>query len=398
MRRRLWAGIAAVWIVATHSWAQVPAPACLAEADTLPSSPVVGQQVLYRVRIFRREDISQVKWVHPPAFPNLRVEWLPGRAEDTETSIHGSLYRVSEEHRALFPARAGHLTLPGFELRCDTSSLPVPETTLDVREPPTQGRPPDFDGIIGPLQVQARAKRLEIRLGETVRISVVVRGASNVWDVEPPFGDLEPKGRYEIFPQRPELHLETGRQLYIRRYFRFDFVPHEVGTLEIPAVAIPYYDPTTRQFSRARSEPIVVSVTSLGAAPATGTRNNPEHPSETSSETPPRWLGLAAVLAAVGLLAGAAGWRHGRARRDRSIQLARALDAARAAEERGEAGARAAALVRALEIVAGSSARPGGGAIAEQRDRLEAIRFGGAGASESDTVWAEAEALISRLR
>ena len=398
MRRRLWVAIAALAVAAATSDAQSQAPACVVEVDAVPSHPVVGQQVLYRVRIFRREDISRVQWVHPPAFPNLRAEWLPGRAEDTRASRHGSQYLVREEHRALFPARPGRVTLPAFELRCGESTLPVRGATLDVREPPTEGRPADFDGVVGPLRVQALPERREIRLGEAVRISVLVRGSSNLWDVKPPFGDLEPNGRYEVFPRRPELALETGERLYVRRYFRFDFVPHEEGTIEIPAIEIPYYDPTRRRFGRAMSEPVVVAVAGRGApiSARSGTGAAPE--SEAPSDAPAGALPIAAALGAFGLLAGTAAWRIARRRRDVRGRLARAFDDARVAEERRDTAARAAALVRALEIAGANTDPESGDEIAGMRARLESIRFGGADDSGEADVWADVEALISRLR
>ncbi len=396
--RRLWLAIAALGVAAATSDAGGQAPACVVEVDAVPSRPVVGQQVLYRVRILRREDVSRVQWVHPPAFPNLRAEWLPGRAEDTQASRQGSRYLVREEHRALFPAWPGRVTLPAFELRCGDSTLPVPSATLDVREAPTQGRPADFDGVVGPLQVQALAERRQITVGEAVRVSVLVRGASNIWDVQPPFGDLEPNGRYEVFPQPPELDLETGRQLYVRRYFRFDFVPHEEGTIESPAIEIPYYDPTRRRFDRARSEPIVVAVGRRVAPTAARSERSAAVEAEARPDSPAAALPIAAALGAIGLLLGAAGWQLGRRRRGVRARLARALGDARIAEERRDTAARAAALVRALEIVGGNAHPESGGEIAKRRARLESIRFGGAGDSQAGDVWADVEALISRLR
>ena len=396
--RRLWVAVAALGVAAASPDASAEAPACIAEVDALPSNPVVGQQVLYRVRIFRREDVSHVQWVHPPAFPNLRAEWLPGRAEDTPASRHEARYLVREEHRALFPARPGHTILPAFEIRCEESTQPVPSATLEVREPPSQGRPADFGGVVGPLRVQAVSERREIALGEAVRISVLIRGTSNLWDIEPPFANLEPNDRYEIFSQPPELDLETGEQLYVRRYFRFDFVPHEAGEIEIPAIEIPYYDPTRRRFGRASSEPILVAVTNRIAPTSARSATRAAPQSETLSNTSAMGAALAALLAAIVLLGGAAGWRLGRRRRGVRAQLARAIDEARVAEERRDTTGRAAALVRALEIVCSDAKSESGDEIAALRTRLEAIRFGGVSGSAADEVWAEVEGLISRVR
>lgn len=403
MRRRLrWIAMATLGLAALATNARA-GPACIVEVETEPSNPVVGQQVLYRVRIFRRADVSRVHWVHPPAFPNLRAEWLPGRAEDTRASRHGSLYLVREEQRALFPGWAGTVRLPSFEIRCEQSgerqesSVPVPSVTLDVAEPPAKGRPADFDGVIGPVQAQALAEQQEITLGESVRVSILVRGASNVWDVKPPFGSLEPRGRYEVFPMRPELDLETGERLYVRRYFRFDFVPREVGSLEIPTIEVPFYDPTRRRFGRAVTEPVRVTVRERDEpAPGRSATTTPE--AEPTSESSADVLIIAVALGSLGAVGGAAGWQIGRRRRRVRLEVRRALRDARVAEERRDPAQRAAALVRGLEVVEPKAPRDSLDEIEALRGRLESIRFGTPGDVEGGGVWTEAETWISRLR
>ena len=85
-----------------------------------PTSALVGQQVFYRARILRRLDVTKVSWVQPLAFPDIRAEWLPGRAEDTRVVRDGATYLVREEQRALFPNRPQRLRLPAFQLRART--------------------------------------------------------------------------------------------------------------------------------------------------------------------------------------------------------------------------------------------------------------------------------------
>ena len=392
-RLRTW--IFALGIATATSAAKADAPACIAEVDVVPARPVVGQQVRYRVRIFRRQDVPKVQWVHPPAFPHLRTEWLPGRAEDSQASRHGSRYLVREEHRALFPARPGRVSLPSFELECGGAHVSVPRATLDVREPPTHGRPSDFRGVIGPVQVQVAPERRKIRLGEAVGISVLVRGTSALWDVEPPFRNLGTHERYAIFPRRPELDIEAGQQVYLRRYFRFDFVPHEAGTLEIPAVEIPYYDPEARHFGRAASSRVAVEV--APRADTVPTRHPTISTTEAAGNGPTTAMLVTALLGIAALASGAA-WRSGRHRRDRRARLVRAVDDARLAQERKDDVARAAALLRALEIVSDGSSSKIAKELTTLRARLEVIRFGGAGDRAPESAWRDAEAAISRLR
>ena len=146
-----------------------PAP-CAAEVSLAPESAIVGQQVLYRVRILRRADVTRVRWVRPPAFPNVRAEWLPGRAEDMKTTRDGATYHVREDHRALFAPRAGRIVLPAFELQCTLASgaavtAEVQSVVLEALAPPATRRPADFAGLIGSLQVRVSTESSAISLG-----------------------------------------------------------------------------------------------------------------------------------------------------------------------------------------------------------------------------------------
>ena len=109
-----WGVAAAALLALGASWAApalASAPACLTSLELEPSTAFVDQQVLYRLRILSREDVRTVEWLEPPAFPGLRAERLPGRAEAGRITRDGVTYRVREEHRALFPEHAGELAI-----------------------------------------------------------------------------------------------------------------------------------------------------------------------------------------------------------------------------------------------------------------------------------------------
>jgi hypothetical protein len=308
-------------------------PPCAAEAKLEPEDAWVGQQILYRVRILRREDVDRADWVQAPTFPGLRAEWLPGRAEDTRATRDGASYRVREDHRALFAARPGRVALPRFALRCGGAEVPVAGLELDVRAPPERDRPADFGGVVGPLSVQTSAEPSAIRLGESVRVSVLVRGDANLWDLDAPFSTPGIGGPgiagpetvgFDVFVERPELHLEAGERLYVRRTFRFDFVPHEEGRLVVPAVRVPYYDAKARRYAVGRSEPVSIEVgprRSPPPEPEAGRRGD-----DAARGSGTRLVGSAA--AAAGLAAAAAAWRIGRRRRAARAEIDGALETA----------------------------------------------------------------------
>ncbi len=252
-----------------------------------PRRAVVGQQVLYRLRIARTSDVASVDWATHPSFPSLRTERLPGQPEDVVEMRDGVAYRVREEQRALFPLRAGRIALPPAELRCVLRepvaggprqvAARIPGAELRVRPAPEAGRPPDFTGLVGPVQVTTALSRSSVALGESVHVSVMIAGAANVWDAPRPFRDEGAMSWAEIFVRPPSLRLEPGQRLVARRFLHFDLVPRRVGRFEIPEVRVPYFDPAAERYAVARAPALTLAVTPAAASAAPGSADAERH-------------------------------------------------------------------------------------------------------------------------
>lgn len=404
--RRVGGAMLACWLALAANLASAApdageAPPCLVEVSTSPERPWTGQQVLYRVRVLRRWNVRWVKFLEPIAFADVRSEWLPGRAEDTKIKYAGESYLVREEHRALFPARAGRIVLPSFPLECQLTKdrvrpLEIPSVTLDVRALPEAGRHDDFQGLIGPLRAQLTANTEEVRIGESVRVSLLVGGATNLWRVRPPFPSDQIDGA-QMFRDRPELETEAGKRLYLRRYFRFDLVPHKTGALEIPSLSIPYFDPRSERYKVAHTAPVVIAVHERESVAAGRGRSSTRRGEIPNASTPSRTrvVALVTILLAIVLAGGTLLWRRRAAKAKRWARVDSALAAADIAAVRKDAASEIARLAEAakiaLEIGAGSL-----DASAEQLlAHLEQIRFSGAG--EQPTT-AEVRSLIRKLR
>ncbi len=353
MTRRL-LGLVAIGVMGIGASAQIAPggaegdPPCRADAELNPSRAVVGQQVLWRVRISTGLSVQEISWVAPPRFPNVRSERLPGRADSVVGDRAGGTVRIREEHRALFPERPGDLEILSAGLRCTLSSgdvfhTDVPAAVLRVTSPPDAGRPADFSGVIGPLIVKTHVEPSRITLGESVRLIVSLRGGGNLWDVQDPFAGFESPAA-EWFATRPVLKLLPGTRLGVQRLFEYDLVPHRAGTLNIPALQIPYYDPVGRAYEAASAARIRVAVEPRSpVSPALPPSQPLAEPSIEAVDG--GWIGLA-LLGSVTVAAATAAISL---RRRASGSAARdEIDAARAAHATGDRDAEAAALARAL--------------------------------------------------
>ncbi|MDH3685252.1 MAG: hypothetical protein OEP95_03455 [Myxococcales bacterium] len=346
------------WLAVATASAAVSAagspPRCRLEVEVAPERPLVGEQVLYSLHILRRHDVSELRWEQPLTFPTFRAEWLPGAAADRTVVRSGETYQVYVERRALFAVHPGTLDLPPASVRCTTEGgeeiVEAPRRRLTVLPLPEAGRPADFEGIVGSVELTMTAAPEAIALGESVRLSVVARGPGNLWNARPRFvPELEP-AEVEVFARPPESARDAGRALIVRRYFAFDLVPRTAGTLELPAVELAFFDPEAGRYRTARASGGRVSVAPERARPPAPTPSKPARASAEPLPAAPRtiWLWGAGAIGAATV--GLALWRRRRAAPDSWAEVTRLAAQARASADPEErARAACAALRTALE-------------------------------------------------
>jgi hypothetical protein len=265
--RRLLLAAGTLWLAGP---AASDTPPCLVSLELEPAEAWVDQQVLYRLRIETRPDVEGVEWLSPPSFPGLRAERLPGRPDAGVVTRDGVEYRTRVEERALYPEGPGELSLAAASLRCSAAlavqDVPLPARTLRVRPLPEAGRPAGFAGLVGALAVERQLTPASLRLGESARVVVSLRGGGNLWDAPDPLAEAAVFGEVDLFRRPPELELERGESLFVRRRFAYDVVPRRAGSFRVPELRIPYFDPDAGAYREARAAPLLVEV--AGDAPA----------------------------------------------------------------------------------------------------------------------------------
>jgi len=354
---RITAGLACAAALCAAQPASATPPLCRTSLSLTPEHPWVGEQVVYRLRIARRRDVPRVTWERAPSFPAFRAEWLAPLAA-AEAPAADETWRLTEERRALFPARAGVLQIPEAALRCESPTggeiVVVPAAQLTVRAIPRAGRPAGWRGLVGPLQAQLRAVPEALPLGSSARLSLLLSGPVNVWDAHPRLKELLVGSAAELFPRPAELSRNAGQKLVLEQYRSYDIVPHRLGRLEIPPLHIPWWNPRAQAWSETTTPALVLRVTAAAAQREDMTTGRTRGPGRARAQTAaPRKrlerLGLLLVVAAglgTGLLLL---WRL---RKRRGAQapdpVALALQEAALAERAGDLDATAGALARGL--------------------------------------------------
>jgi hypothetical protein len=254
------------------------------------SKVYVGEQIIYELQIWDRSN-GNLTVTSQPTFKDFWSENLDDprqrrRQEFTRDHIGGVQYRVhSALRRALFPQKAGTLTIGGPEIEAQEFSGPFfggsgpPRTfigrslAIEVEALPAAGQPPGFRANnVGQFRVTSEVDRSKLRQGEAVRLSVRIVGTGNIALVElPALPQIAGLRSYEPKPETPKLG--NGKdKLQGSRVYTVLIVAEQAGRIEIPAIELPYFDPDAGVYRVGKSKPIALEVevdpdAEVGAAP-----------------------------------------------------------------------------------------------------------------------------------
>jgi tetratricopeptide (TPR) repeat protein len=244
--------------------------------------------------------------------------------------VGGRRYEAHIFQRAVFPLAAGRYALPPAQLvyslaytpsffsREETHELRTDSTVIYALEPPEEGRPADYTGAVGELVVAARLDTGVGRVGDPMKLTTRVTGAGNV--------KLFPRPKVEVpwatvVPSEERVYVDSS-SLLVRGNKEFDWVltPRVAGSVTLPPVSYPYFDPQKRRYEIALSAPETLSIlpgtlTLLDSA-RTDTTPVLAIRTEYRGEVPPPplehplfWLMLAVVPIPAAVLGIASRWR-----------------------------------------------------------------------------------------
>ena len=408
--------------------------------------PFAGQPFVMTFQLFwsRRVHVTNIRELSGPKYGGFEVEdLLGGRPREQEpTRLGGAPYFRQTTRQVLLTAAApGKFEVLGPRYRVEAGDIfsqraykvGPPPIAIEVRPVPREGRPVTFaDGNIGSLELDGwlldrdrPVRQRKVQVGERVVLHLEVRGAGNLFGIEP----LKPPQlagmRIQALPSRPDEHVKTSANgTEGKRIWQHVLTFEHGGRFELPALKFAAFDPFEERFVESTAGPFVVEVD--GPAPATGQPSGASKPGSSASSlaaTPPATTGvrpepvalpkgdpwqrlrpiaaqarlaqtsavqwtelpwfwrLAGLPWALGLLFGlgrfGARWRQagaGQRRRDNALELAeRAIDQARS---QGKDGYRALRDAVAVYLDARAGLRPGGLTWAELSTALR--RHGGA--------------------
>jgi hypothetical protein len=243
-------------------------PMVFLRSEIRPLNPVVGQQVLYTVYLFTRNDVAAISTTSMPTFKGFWTRDIP-QPQHLPTDMveyDGQRYgRVVLLQKALFPLRAGRHNLEPTEMdvlvrTVDRSFFGPPMAqnqqahlrtpSMDVDVQPLPPAPSGFSGAVGRMSMTARVEPQEVRIGDAATVTLTLSGEGNLQGVPSPQLPEQP-GLTVLAPQQQSNEQVAGTVVRGERTWRYVVVPEKPGTYDLRLPALPYFDPQAGQYRTA---------------------------------------------------------------------------------------------------------------------------------------------------
>src|SRR6185503_3309202 len=112
--------------------------------------------------------------------------------------------------------------------------------------------------------LEARADRPTVAVGEAVTLTIQVKGQGNLRNLRAPA--LPRLDGWKSYEPKVTVNLDPGDLVSGTKTVEYLLLPEHAGTTMIPSFELAYFDPETRAYAAAKSDPLRLEVTADGAA------------------------------------------------------------------------------------------------------------------------------------
>ena len=218
----------------------------------------------------------------------------------------------------------------------DAVTLKASSPPIEVKALPVAGQPGTFSGAVGRFDIRASVASSHAVASEPITLRITVQGDGDLDRVNLP--DIATSNDWKAYPATSKIEAPAPGKRYGRKTFEQVLIPLHGGSLTIPSVVLPVFDPASGRYT---GRDLAGHNRGRGRAPALGVQRSDakcggssyrggssesvaEAPSAGSLVESPRELGLRLVPVLVVLL-GAASMRLWRRGRDEEKALRRTL-------------------------------------------------------------------------
>jgi len=253
-----------------------PAEAGRAEGDLFVRTVLsqdeiyLGEKVVLTYELYSRYSIENLGFTDYTSIDGVVAKEISADQLKAEyVYLDGVRYAKYEVMQLIIdPIRAGTVTIPAFNLQVNVivdgfggalgglfsrtrpMYLQTQAQELKVQPLPAAGRPKDFSGIVGELQLEGNYTKQEVQFGDPLSLLVTASGSCNLDSLKKLFpGSIPGFAVYET--QKHSTETVQNNQYYAEKQFEVILVPQQTGLIEVVPVSISYFNPRTGQYEYA---------------------------------------------------------------------------------------------------------------------------------------------------
>ena len=253
----------------------------------------LGEKIIVTYELYTRYSIENYGFTDYTAFDGLIAKDTPQEQLKSEyVYLDGVRYAKYEAKQLILdPIKAATHIIPSFNMQVNVITdnglgsgfggfgggfgsffsssqaqyLQTPEKELTVKPLPQAGKPKNFSGIVGQLEINGDYSKSELNYGDSLLLNVTVSGHCNLDSLKKVITSSLP-GFTVYETQKNSIESIMNNQYYTQKDFEIIIVPEKTGALNIAPITISYFDPATEQYSQAEIAGITIEV--LGEMPA----------------------------------------------------------------------------------------------------------------------------------
>ncbi|MDW8230776.1 MAG: BatD family protein [Saprospiraceae bacterium] len=242
-------------------------------ADVSPEQAWLGQQLLYRLRLYTRVSVSEADLIELPSFDGFYV--LERQRYDTRQQhekVEGKVYSVRTLYEAsLFAQRTGALAIGPARLRLlvegrergllgGTPAIAASNAVSVEVRPLPEPHPERFCGVVGQYAWTVSADKQALTTDDALTLTVRIQGNGDARRFVNPRFEL-PQTLEAFDPEvREQEEYETGDEFVHQRTLTYAILPKEPGTyLFTPEMT--FFHPDSGTYQTLRTEkPVEITV------------------------------------------------------------------------------------------------------------------------------------------
>ncbi|UCD80464.1 MAG: protein BatD [Desulfobacterales bacterium] len=256
------------------------------EAELSTPAVYVEEQAIYTLKLYLRKTVRDIS-LDLPDSENFAFKQL-AKPTEYRSNRGGREYNVLEVRYALVPSKPGafkvepaRMSMTVMEPRSRSRNSPFgdplfrdpfsslstgrpltvagPTLQLDVRPLPEAGKPTDFSGLVGSFKMWSKLDPVSLKTGESATLTVSVSGRGNVNRI--PDLKIAELDHIKVYADQPVLESTQDIEgLRGTKTMKWALVPEKDGRLEIPPVAVSFFDTQNHVYKTLRSTAYSLSV------------------------------------------------------------------------------------------------------------------------------------------